>query len=221
MGEAVWAEVDEYFSASLGLADAVLEHALATSASAGLPAISVSAPQGQLLQILARQCGARRILEIGTLGGYSGIWLARALGDSGKLVTLELDPHHAKVARENFQHAGLEAKVEVRVGPALDTLAALVAAKAERFDFAFIDADKASSAQYVERAIELCRPGALIVLDNVVRNGAVLLGESKDASVQGVRRAIERLGRDPRVEATAIQTVGNKGYDGFALARVR
>ena len=216
-----WSEVDRYFGAALHLEDDALHAALDASAAAGLPPISVSAPQGRLLLLLARQAGARRILEIGTLGGYSGIWLARALPVDGCLVTLELDPHHAEVARANFRRAGLERVAEVRVGAALESLAALRKERAAPFDFAFIDADKASSAEYLDAAITLARPGALIVLDNVVRGGAVLLESSGDASVRGIRRALEMLGSDPRVEATAIQTVGSKGYDGFALALVK
>jgi predicted O-methyltransferase YrrM len=215
-----WNAVDGWFAEILGLDDELLEAALDASNAAGLPAIAVSAPQGRLLYLLARQAGARRILEIGTLAGYSGICLARALAADGRLVTLELDPRHAEVARNNFRRSGLEARVEIRVGRALDSLATLEREGSGPFDFCFIDADKASSAEYVDACIRLSRPGALIVLDNVVREGAVLLESSKDASVQGVRRALELLGRDPRVEATAIQTVGSKGYDGFALAWV-
>lgn len=221
MGTETWTEVDRYLGEKLVLEDEVLAATQRACEAAGLPAISVSAPQGRLLQLLARQAGARRILEIGTLGGYSGIWLARALPPDGRLVTLELDPHHAEVARANFARAGLARRAEVRVGRALDTLATLQAEGAAPFDFTFIDADKGASAEYLDRAVRLSRPGALIVLDNVVRNGALLLGSSPDASVQGVRRAVDFLGRDARVEATVIQTVGNKGYDGFALAWVK
>ena len=219
MGQHTWEEVDRYFCGILRLDDAVLGDALSRSDAAGLPAIAVSAAQGKLLHMLARLCSARRILEIGTLAGYSGIWLARALPPEGKLVTLEIDPAHAAVARENFANAGLAAKVDIRVGPAIETLPRL--AGEAPFDFTFIDADKASTPQYLDWAIRLSRPGALIVIDNVVRAGAVLLGSSTDASVQGVRRAIEMLGSDARLDATAIQTVGSKGYDGFALAVVR
>ena len=221
MAPETWNEVDRYFGERLALEDGALHAAQQACEAAGLPAISVSAPQGRLLYLLARQMGARRILEIGTLGGYSGIWLARALPAGGKLVTLELSEHHAQVARANFVRAGVASKVEVRVGRALDTLAAMDREEGEPFDFAFIDADKAASADYLDWAVRLSRPGALVVLDNVVRNGAVLLADSPDANVLGVRRAIEFLGHDPRVEATAIQTVGSKGYDGFALAWVK
>ena len=215
-----WTEVDRWLDTSLSLDDEHLRAALAASEAAGLPAIAVSATQGRLLNLLARQCNARRILEIGTLGGYSGLWLARALPAGGKLVTLELDPAHAAVAEASFARAGLADRTDVRVGPAIETLPRLEAEGAAPFDFTFIDADKASTPQYLDWAIRLSRPGAFIVVDNVVRNGAVLLASSPDASVQGVRRTIAMLGSDPRVEATAIQTVGNKGYDGFALAMV-
>ena len=219
MRQHTWEEVDRYFSATLRLDDEALQAALASSDAAGLPAIAVSAPQGKLLHMLGRLCAARRILEVGTLAGYSGIWLARALPPDGRLVTLELDPAHAEVARKNFAHAGVSAKVDLRVGPASETLPRL--AGEPRFDMTFIDADKASTPQYLDWAIRLSRPGAVIVVDNVVREGAVLLGAAGDASVQGVRRAIEMLGSDERLDATAIQTVGAKGYDGFALAVVR
>jgi len=221
MGAETWNAVDEFLAGALRLDDDVLASALAASRDAGLPEIAVSAPQGRMLQLLAAQSGARRILEIGTLGGYSGICLARALPAEGRLVTLELDPRHAEVARRNFAMAGVAARAEVRVGPALETLAALERDKVAPFDLTFIDADKVSSAEYVDFAIRLSRPGAWIVLDNVVRNGAVLLADSPNESVQGVRRAIAMMGADARIEATAIQTVGSKGYDGFALACVR
>jgi predicted O-methyltransferase YrrM len=218
MGAETWAEVDRYIGERLGLADPALDAALAEAEAAGLPAINVSAPQGKLLYLLARLCSARRILEIGTLAGYSGIWLARALPDGGRLVTLEIDAAHADVARGNFVRAGVAGKVDLRVGPALETLPRLEPEAG--FDLTFIDADKASTAQYLEWAIRLSRGGALIVIDNVVRNGAVLLSSSTDAGVQGVRRAMDMLSTDARVDSTAIQTVGSKGYDGFAMALV-
>lgn len=220
MGAETWAEVDRYFTERLGLDDPALDAALAESDAAGLPAIGVSAPQGKLLHLLARQSHARRILEIGTLAGYSGIWLARALPEGGRLVTLEVDPLHAEVARGNFVRAGLAAKVDLRVGPALETLPRLEAERGAPFDFTFIDADKVSTPEYLEWAIRLSRVGAVIIIDNVVRNGSVLLSSSADASVRGVRRAIDLLSTDGRLESTAIQTVGSKGYDGFAMAVV-
>lgn len=215
-----WNEVDRYFIDILGLADAALEHALRESDKAGLPAISVSAPQGKLLQILALTCGARSILEIGTLGGYSTIWLARALPAGGRLTTLAVDARHAEVARGNLRNAGLADKVTVRVGPAVETLPLLEREGAAPFDFIFIDADKPSNPRYVEWAVRLARRGTLIVLDNVVRGGKVIFGDSPDASVQGVRSAMELFAADKRLSATAIQTVGTKGYDGFAVALV-
>ncbi|MEO7741314.1 MAG: O-methyltransferase [Usitatibacter sp.] len=215
-----WNEVDRYFIDTLGLSDPALENALRESDDAGLPAISVSAPQGKLLQILALTCGARSILEIGTLGGYSTIWLARALPPGGRMITLELDPHHAEVARANLRHAGVDGRVTVRVGSAVETLGLLDREGAGPFDFVFIDADKPSNPQYVEWAVRLARRGTLIVLDNVVRGGKVILRGSEDASVQGVRRAMDIFATDGRLSVTAIQTVGTKGYDGFAVALV-
>ena len=220
MSTETWSAVDQYFIETLGLADPALEQALRESERAGLPAISVSAPQGKLLQILALTCGARSILEIGTLGGYSTLWLAYALPPGGRVISLELDPHHAEVARSNLRNAGVEDKVTVRVGPAVETLPMLEREGAGPFDLVFIDADKPSNPQYVEWALRLSRPGTLIVLDNVVRGGKVIFGESQDASVQGVRRAMDMFAADKRLATTAIQTVGTKGYDGFAVALV-
>ena len=220
MAQGPWDRVDAYFEDVLGLADEPLSAALAATAAAGMPAIAVSPAQGKLLHLLARTLGARRILEVGTLGGYSAIWLARALPEGGRLVTLEIDSRHAEVARANLERAGLGAKVEVRVGPALETLPRLAREGAGPFDLSFIDADKASNADYLGWALELSRDGSLIVIDNVVRGGAVADGGSADANVLGVRRALERLASDPRLDATALQTVGVKGYDGLAIARV-
>ena len=211
-----WAEVDAALAALLAPPDEVLDAALAASAAAGLPAHDVSPLQGKLLELLARLQGARAILELGTLGGYSTIWLARALPPGGRLVTLEADPRHAEVARANLARAGLAAAVEVRVGPALETLPSL----AGPFDLVFIDADKRSNPEYLAWALELTRPGSLIVADNVVRGGAVADEGSTDAGVRGVRRFLELVAAEPRLHATAIQTVGAKGYDGFALALV-
>jgi predicted O-methyltransferase YrrM len=215
-----WTAVDRYFSNLLVPEDPALESALRESAAAGLPAIHVSPNQGKLLQLLAQSQGARRILEIGTLGGYSTIWLARALPDGGHLVTLEYEPRHAEVARGNIAKAGLAGIVELRVGRALDTLAQLDAEASGPFDFIFIDADKQAYPEYFTWALRLSRPGSLIVADNVVRNGAVVDAASSDPSVQGVRRMNALVAEEPRVSATAIQTVGSKGYDGFMIARV-
>jgi predicted O-methyltransferase YrrM len=215
-----WTAVDRYFSDLLVPADPVLEAALAASTAAGLPAINVAPNQGKLLHLLARLQGARRILEIGTLGGYSTIWLARALPADGRLITLELEPKHAEVARANFARAGLAPVIELRVGSARDTLAAIAAEQGAPFDLIFIDADKASAAGYFSWALKLSRVGSLIIVDNVVRGGAVVDATSADPSVQGVRRFNQLLAAEKRVSATALQTVGSKGYDGFALAVV-
>ena len=218
MSEA-WREVDRYLAGKLLGEDAALDAALRANAEAGLPAIDVSPVQGKLLHLLARAAGARRILEIGTLGGYSTIWLARAVPEDGKVVTLEIEPHHAAVARANLDRAGLGKRVEIRVGPALDSLSALQGE--DRFDFVFIDADKENNASYVRAAIGLARAGALIVVDNVVREGAVLDAGSDDPRVQGTRRLFDYLSAEPRLDATAVQTVGSKKWDGLAVALVR
>jgi len=215
-----WSAVDRYLSDALLPHDEALEAALASSVAAGLPQIHVAPNQGKLLQLLARAVGARRILEIGTLAGYSTIWMARALPPGGRLVTLEFDAKHAEVARGNIAHAGLADAVELRLGRALETLPRLAAEGAEPFDFMFIDADKPSIPDYVAWALKLSRPGSMIVIDNVVREGAVIDAASADAAVQGVRRMNELLAREPRLSATAIQTVGSKGYDGLAIAIV-
>jgi predicted O-methyltransferase YrrM len=216
-----WSEVDDYLAAALLPPDAALEAALAASDAAGLPAIQVSATQGKLLELLARTRGARRILEIGTLGGYSTIWLARALPEDGRLVTLEASPRHAGVARANLARAGFGDRVEVRVGKALDTLPGVEADRLGPFDLFFIDADKANIPEYMRWAMHLASPGAVIVVDNVVRGGAVADADSGDESVDGARRLIDMLSVEPRLDATVIQTVGAKGYDGFALAVVK
>jgi len=212
----IWEDVDRYIADTLVREDEALRAALEASDAAGLPAISVSPAHGKLLCILARLVAAKRILEIGTLGGYSAIWLARGLASGGKLITLEAVEKHAAIARKNIDRAGLAAAVDVRVGVALDTLPALTGP----FDLAFIDADKQNNAEYFRWALKLSRPGSLIVVDNVVRDGAVINARSRDAAVQGVRRLNELIAREPRVSATAIQTVGVKGYDGFAVALV-
>ena len=216
MSDVVWQSVDEYFTGQLLAPDPVLDAALGANALGGLPPIDVSPLQGKLLHLLARSIGARRILEVGTLGGYSTIWLARALGPDGRLVTCELDPHHAEVARSNVARAGLDGVVDVRLGPALDILPTLDGP----FDLVFIDADKASGAEYFRHAMRLSRPGGAIVVDNVVRGGGVVDADSDDPAVSGTRALAEVVAQEPRVDATVVQTVGRKGYDGFLLARV-
>ncbi|MCK0196796.1 O-methyltransferase [Ancylobacter sp. 6x-1] len=215
-----WSAVDRYFNAHLLPADPLLESALAATEAAGIRAINVAPNQGKLLMLLARMRGARRILEIGTLGGYSTIWLARALPDEGRLVTLELDPRHAEVARANLEAAGVDGKVEIRVGPALESLAALEAEGDEPFDLVFIDADKPNNPNYLASALRLTRAGSVIIADNVVRDGRVIDPATGDANVEGVRAMFEAMAAEARLSATAIQTVGEKGYDGFALALV-
>ncbi|HEY7831407.1 MAG TPA: O-methyltransferase [Solirubrobacteraceae bacterium] len=220
-----WDGIDRYISDHLLEPDPVLDAALKDSDAAGLPPIAVTAPQGKLLQLLLRLARARTVLELGTLGGYSTIWLARALPADGRLVSLEANPDYAKVAQANIARAGLDRVVEVRVGPALDTLPVLAAEGAGPFDAIFIDADKQNYPGYLEWAIKLSRPGTLLIGDNVVRNGAILdplLADSHSSEevLQGVRRFYEMVAAEPRLSATAIQTVGSKGYDGFALALV-
>ncbi|MDA0797863.1 MAG: O-methyltransferase [Chloroflexi bacterium] len=211
-----WTAVDDYLTGALVPSDAALEAALDASDVAGLPREAVSPTQGKLLHLLARSIGAKSILEIGTLGGYSTIWLARALPTDGRLVTLEANATHAEVARSNIANAGLADIVTLHQGPALDSLATL----AGPFDMIFIDADKPSNPAYLEWAVKLSRPGTLIIGDNVVRDGAVTDPTSADPKVQGVRRFIELIAENPRLDATALQTVGSKGYDGFVLALV-
>ncbi|HEX9127826.1 MAG TPA: O-methyltransferase [Gemmatimonadaceae bacterium] len=215
-----WTEVDQYFSESLLPSDPILDSALEASVAAGLPAISVSPNQGKLLQMLAQILGARSILEIGTLGGYSTIWLARGMHAGGHLITLEVDPKHAEVAQLNVARAGLQNVVDVRIGNAVEILPQLSAQRRGPFDLIFIDADKPNIPVYFEWALKLSRPGTLIIVDNVVRDGAVIDADSTDSSVQGVRRFIERPGAESRASGTVIQTVGIKGYDGFAIVLV-
>ncbi len=221
MNQDTWASVDAYFTDRMVRSDAGLEAALRASDAAGLPAINISPAHGKLLHLLARVMGARRILEVGTLGGYSTIWLARALPPNGRLITLELEAHHAAVAESNLRVAGVADQVEVRVGRAVALLAALAKEEPEPFDMVFIDADKPSNLDYLTWALALARPGSLIVVDNVVRNGEVANPASMDASVRGVRRMMDAIADDPairdRLDATAIQTVGVKGYDGLAI----
>ncbi|MET9434446.1 O-methyltransferase [Streptomyces sp. NPDC006551] len=215
-----WTSVDRYFTDLLAPADEALAAALADSKAAGLPEIAVAPNQGKLLNLLATMLGARTILEIGTLGGYSTIWLARALPADGRLITLEYNPAHADVARANIARAGLDKIVEVRTGAALDTLPQLEAEGAGPFDLVFIDADKANNAHYVSWALKLSRPGTLIIVDNVVRGGKVAVAHPDDPAITGTREMIELVSREPRLDATAVQTVGTKGYDGLLVARV-
>ena len=220
MTETQWTDVDRYISDLLIGPDAALDGAIEASLAAGLPAIAVAPNQGKLLHLLARMQHARSILEIGTLGGYSTIWLARALVPGGRLVTLERDPKHAAVATDNIARAGLSEVVDVRVGPAIETLPQLEREGHASFDVVFIDADKQSIPEYFQWALRLSRLGTLLVVDTVVRGGAVANAASDDASVQGVRRFNEMLAQESRVSATTIQTVGSKGYDGFAFVLV-
>ncbi|HSQ60656.1 MAG TPA: O-methyltransferase [Acidobacteriota bacterium] len=214
------AAVDRHLSALFAPHDEALAAALRASTEAGLPEIQVSPTQGKLLHLLARLREARTILEIGTLGGYSAIWLARALPTGGRLVTLEFDPKHASVARANLERAGLADRVEIRVGPALESLPKIAAEGLGPFDLVFIDADKENNPGYLEWALKLTHPGSLVVLDNIVRKGAILDASSADAAVQGTRRALDMMATDPRLGATAIQSVGVKGWDGLAIALV-
>ncbi|KUL46427.1 O-methyltransferase [Streptomyces regalis] len=216
----LWDDVDEYFSAHLSPEDDTLQAALRDSDAAELPHVNVTAPQGKFLHLLAQIQGARNILEIGTLGGYSTIWLARALPADGRLISLEYNPKHAEVATRNIARAGLDKIVEVRIGPALESLPKLADENPAPFDLVFIDADKANNSHYVDWALRLTSTGSLIVVDNVVRGGRIADADSTAPDIRGTRAAIELIGSHPRLSGTAIQTVGGKGYDGFALARV-
>jgi predicted O-methyltransferase YrrM len=217
MNQEVWTAVDDYINGLLVPSDPVLDAALASSTAANLPAIQVSPPQGKMLQVLARLVGARNVLEIGTLGGYSTIWLARALPSDGRVLTLEANPKHAEVARANFARAGLTTVIELRLGKALDLLPHVASEARGPFDLIFIDANKSNMPEYFDWAVKLSHRSTVIIADNVIRHGGVLDATSDDADIQGVRRFTERVAADPRVSATAIQTVGSKGYDGFAL----
>ncbi|MQS10934.1 O-methyltransferase [Streptomyces kaniharaensis] len=221
MTQPTWDAVDAYFSDKLVGHDPALEAASAAADAAGLPHIAVAPNQGKLLHLIALTAGARRILEVGTLGGYSAIWLARALPADGTLITLEIDPKHAEVARQNLANAGLDKVAEVRLGRAADSLAALAAEGVEPFDLVFIDADKVSNPEYFAWALKLTRPGSLIIVDNVVRGGAVADADTTDPSVVATRKLHDVIAAEPRVTATSVQTVGSKGYDGFTLARVQ
>lgn len=216
----IWQNVDEYFIDKLLPSDVTLEGVLQANKKAGIPEIDVSPTQGKLLYLLAKIKGAKNILEIGTLGGYSSIWLARALPETGKVYTFEIDPEYAKVAKKNIQHANCTSKVEIIVGQALDTLPTLKE-KGIFFDLIFIDADKPNNPHYLKWALELANSGALIISDNVVRNGEVIDEQSEDERVQGVRQFMDLLEKEPRIESTAIQTVGSKGYDGFVISIVQ
>jgi predicted O-methyltransferase YrrM len=214
-----WTAVDRYITDRLVPSDAALDAALESSAAAVLPAIHVAPNQGKLLHVLARAIGAKRILEVGTLGGYSTIWLARALPPDGKLITLEYEPKHAKVAQANIERAGLAHVVEIRLGTAISSLPKIAAERRGAFDLVFIDADKPGNADYFAWAVKLTRPGGLIIVDNVVREGEVINAKG-DANAQGARRLFEAMAKEPRVSATAVQTVGSKKWDGFAIAVV-
>jgi predicted O-methyltransferase YrrM len=221
MDQDLWTSVDQYITDNLVHPDQALDEAVKSNSTSGLPAIDVAPNQGKLLYLLARIQRATRILEVGTLGGYSTIWMARALPPTGRLVTLELDPKHAAVAAANIERAGLSSLVDLRVGPALESLARLHADNPAPFDLIFLDADKPNNPAYLEWAIQLSRPGTIIVGDNVIRDGAILDPNDPDPRVSGTRTFLERLGSHPRLEATALQTVGSKGYDGFAIALVK
>lgn len=220
MGSETWAAVDEYVQEALVRQDEILKTALRASEEAGLPPIQVSPAQGKMLHLLAQSIGAESILEFGTLGGYSTIWLARALSAGGRLITLEADPRYAEIARRNVERAGLGDAVDLRVGPALETLPVLDREDAGPFDLVFIDADKVHTPDYFAWSLERCRPGALIVADNVVRDGLLVDPDCEDPAIVSQRTFHEMLAAEPRVEATTIQTVGAKGYDGFTLALV-
>jgi predicted O-methyltransferase YrrM len=220
MSQEQWTAVDDYITQTLVGRDPALDAVLEASAAAGLPAYNVSPNQGKFLELLARIHGARTILEIGTLGGYSAIWLARALPPGGRLITLEAEARYAEVARANFARLGLADTIEVRVGAAIESLPRLAAENRGPFDLFFIDADKQNNPRYFASALELSRPGSLIIVDNVVRNGAVLDAASQDPIVQGVRRLNEMIAAEPRVSGVAIQMVGSKGWDGMAIAVV-
>ena len=221
MDEQQWSNVDEYLVSLLAPSDEALDKALSDSNDAGLPRINVAPNQGKLLQLLATIHGSRRILEIGTLGGYSTIWLARSLPSDGSLLSLELEPRHAEVARKNVERAGLGALVEIRVGPAPASMRQMIDEGVEPFDFIFIDADKEGYPEYLELSLPLSRPGTVIFADNVIRNGEVVNPKNPDPRVPGVRTFLERAAAEPRLEGTAVQTVGSKGYDGFALFVVK
>jgi predicted O-methyltransferase YrrM len=218
--EQTWNSVDDYFESQLGLSDDVLDAALSDSNKAGLPAINVTPAQGKFLALIVRAMRARRVLEIGTLGGYSTIWMARELPDDGELITLEISPKNADVAQGNLDRAGISGRTRILVAPASDSLKRIIADRVEPFDVVFIDADKERSVEYFDAALALTRVGSVIIVDNVVRKGAIIDSSTSDAMVIGMQRLTERVAGESRVSATAIQTVGSKGYDGFILAVV-
>lgn len=220
MDTTMWDQVDDYFTQHLSLSDDVLDAALKDSAAAGLPAINVTPTQGKFLALIAQLCSARRILEIGTLGGYSTIWMARALPADGTLITLEIEPRTAAVAKRNLERAGVSDRAHVMIGPATESLSRLIADKVDPFDLVFIDADKQNSTPYFEAALAMSHAGTVIIVDNVVREGAIIDASSRDSNVIGMRRLTAWLAHERRVSATAIQTVGSKGYDGFIMALV-
>jgi predicted O-methyltransferase YrrM len=220
MPQELWTAVDNFLNTQLVPADPILDAVVKSCADAGLPAIAVPPTQGKFLNLLARIVGAKKILEIGTLGGYSAIWMARALPPTGQVITLEFEAKHAEVARKNFELAGLQNRIEIRVGKALDTLPKIAATHPAPFDLIFIDADKQNNPAYFTWALKLSRPGTIIIVDNVVRDGAVLDAASSDADIQGIRQLFTMLAGEPRVSATALQTVDAKGHDGFAVALV-
>jgi predicted O-methyltransferase YrrM len=221
MTQATWTAVDDYIAERLVVEEGALGAALADNAAAGLPAMDVSPAQGKFLALMVAITGAKKVLELGTLGGYSTIWMARALPEDGQLVTLEFDPHHAAVAEANITRAGLADRVEIVVGAAAETLAQVAADGAGPFDLIFIDADKPNNPIYLDWAVKLSRPGTVIILDNVVRDGRVVEADNKDARIIGTRAGFDFISAHPRLDATALQTVGTKGYDGFVFARVR
>jgi predicted O-methyltransferase YrrM len=216
----LWSSVDSWFAAQLIETDAALDHALSESTRAGLRPINVSRTQGKLLHLIARMTGARNVLEVGTLGGYSSIWMARALPEDGRLITLEIDPNTAEIARLNFAFAGLNSMIEVRVGAALDSLRQIATEELPPFDLVFIDADKESNPDYFEWALKLTHPGSVILIDNVVRRGRVIDSNDTESDMIGVRRVTEMVAAESRVTATVMQTVGEKGYDGLLVALV-
>lgn len=218
--EKIWIEVDRYFVETLHLSDPILDRAMRANSEAELPAIDVAPNQGKLLHLMAKLARAQKILEIGTLGGYSTIWLARALAPDGLLVSLEFNAKHAEVAKSNIERAGLSDRVQIRVGAALDSLPLIESEALAPFDFIFIDADKPNNPSYLEWAIQLSRPGTPIIIDNVVRDGAVAEASSTDPTIEGTRKMFDAMSRDSRISCTALQTVGSKGYDGFAMAIV-